>query len=265
MKITERTLGPKLIGLIRQGHTLASAGAWLGLDEAAIVAWSRRHPEFYRALNAERAKRPAAEPPVQASTPAPAPAPRPPQSPQGAHFQDPPPGAPPAPRSPLPPRARLTPQPLPPAPTPPADAAASAGASKYHEGRAAEMLALMRHGASVPEVCAAMGIHKSTFYRWRDSYPEFREAVALGETYAQAWWDTQGRYHLRAEGPFNTTLWIATMNNRFGWRDQRRVEVPSLEVLLGEIANANRGTRDVIRAHEPDPSPALDPERARPH
>jgi hypothetical protein len=39
---------------------------------------------------------------------------------------------------------------------------------------------LAMHGATDIEIADALGIHVSTYYRWRATHPDFREAVKLG-------------------------------------------------------------------------------------
>jgi len=45
---------------------------------------------------------------------------------------------------------------------------------------------------------------------------DFGEIIELGKLYAQAWWEQQGRTNLKTRG-FQTGLWQANMNNRYGW------------------------------------------------
>jgi hypothetical protein len=48
---------------------------------------------------------------------------------------------------------------------------------------------------------------------------DFAEIIELGRLYAQAWWESQGRINLKTRG-FNTSLWTANMNNRYGWSNK---------------------------------------------
>lgn len=48
---------------------------------------------------------------------------------------------------------------------------------------------------------------------------DFAEITELGRLYAQAWWEGQGRINLKTRG-FQTALWTANMNNRYGWSNK---------------------------------------------
>lgn len=95
---------------------------------------------------------------------------------------------------------------------------------------------LMADGASIVEVCANLGVTRTSFYRWladKDKIP-LKEAVEAGELLSQAWWENQGRTSLR-DDMFNSTLWYMNMKNRFKWADKQ------------EITGANGGA---IETHE---------------
>ena len=77
----------------------------------------------------------------------------------------------------------------------------------------------MKDGASFTEVAAEMGVCKETFENWRkdpDKYPGIADAVRLGKTLSQAFWEHMGI--LGAAGKlhkFNYQAWSLNMRNRY--------------------------------------------------
>lgn len=105
----------------------------------------------------------------------------------------------------------------------------------------AQLIELMREGASKAEVCAALGISFETLSVWRENRPEFSEALKAGERLSQAWWERLGREAASGARKIDAAVWIFNMKNRFGWRDRRETEHTvkgSLDVLLDEVGEA---------------------------
>jgi len=71
-------------------------------------------------------------------------------------------------------------------------------------------------GADRKELCLILMCSRRKLKKWEEEYPEFKEALDIGEELAEAWWLKVGRMNLELAG-FNTTLWKANMENRFGW------------------------------------------------
>jgi Helix-turn-helix domain of resolvase len=93
------------------------------------------------------------------------------------------------------------------------------------------VLLLMAKGKSKTAVAADLGISRETLYRWCDSespyyHEDFADAVSLGETLSQSWWEEQGIKGIWGGKEFNATTWIYTMKNRFprDWRDKPDAE-----------------------------------------
>jgi hypothetical protein len=74
----------------------------------------------------------------------------------------------------------------------------------------------MAGGLSVAECCAELGIAYPTWTNWIERYPEFREAVEIGFTLSQAWWESQGRRNLTNK-EFNNPLYSLVMSHRFNY------------------------------------------------
>ena len=95
--------------------------------------------------------------------------------------------------------------------------------SKYKPEFCERIIELRSEGASIVEVAAEFGASKMAIYRWRDEFPEFAEALAISDERCEAWWEKQGRTHLK-DRSFNSTLWYMNMKNRFGWADKQEVD-----------------------------------------
>lgn len=77
----------------------------------------------------------------------------------------------------------------------------------------------MANGMSVAECCAQLGISYGTWRNWLERYPEFCEAVEIGFTLCQAWWESKGRTNLLNKD-FNNPLYSLVMGHRFGYVKQ---------------------------------------------
>lgn len=55
----------------------------------------------------------------------------------------------------------------------------------------AELVRLMKEGATVSMVASKFNVSRKQLYVWRDKYPEMAEAFEMGETHARALYDQQ--------------------------------------------------------------------------
>ncbi len=91
---------------------------------------------------------------------------------------------------------------------------------------------MMKEGKSKMQVCAAFSISYQTFLDWlnpsmQNHQPDFLEAVRLGETFSQAWWEGLGQDGTSGSNPdVNATMYQFNMKNRFkdDWRDKQEIE-----------------------------------------
>jgi hypothetical protein len=84
-----------------------------------------------------------------------------------------------------------------------------------------ERLPLMfKNGESVAEICADFGIARSTFYLNIEKHEDLKEAYAMGKVYCEAWWQRLGRAGAAGKVDIQPTVFIANMNNRFGWTNK---------------------------------------------
>lgn len=107
------------------------------------------------------------------------------------------------------------------------------------------VIELGKQGLSVAEMAADVGVAKFTLLRWEAAHEEFRDAMAIARTLAQAWWEEKGRSHIVNEpnGPsLNSSLYSRSMAARFpdDWRENSRIEHAGdkdnpLQVLFSEL------------------------------
>lgn len=88
-----------------------------------------------------------------------------------------------------------------------------------------EVIALGQEGKSTTYIIGALGVSRSMFYRWREAFPEFDEAVQLAQLYSQQWWEDVGQTGMLTKG-IDSGIWAKNMQSRFReeWQDLRRVE-----------------------------------------
>lgn len=74
-------------------------------------------------------------------------------------------------------------------------------------------------GASDVEIAVILGITLNRFMQLEQENPAFAEFVERGRTLSRAYWYKVGRTALFDKN-MNTSLYVFTMKNRFGWADK---------------------------------------------
>lgn len=98
------------------------------------------------------------------------------------------------------------------------EAVSKAGApSKYSPEICHAIINVARQGGHMNAQMLAAGIRsKDTWYRWKDTYPEFKEATEYAEIISQAIYEDIGLRGIKGEIPgFNSSAWIMMMNNKY--------------------------------------------------
>ena len=106
--------------------------------------------------------------------------------------------------------------------------------TKYDDKYCEEIIDFMSKGYSIEAFAGHIGIAKDTLYNWVKKYPQFSDAKKIAESKARLVWDKflMNQFTGAANLPFNSTAWVFTMKNRFGWRDRQEVELPDISVDL---------------------------------
>ncbi len=88
--------------------------------------------------------------------------------------------------------------------------------AKYKEEFCEIASEILSKGKSLAAVCAHLDIARCTLYEWRESRPEFKEALDRGLQKAQLYWEELGQSGVSGDiKNFGGAPWIFTMKNRF--------------------------------------------------
>lgn len=95
--------------------------------------------------------------------------------------------------------------------------------SGYTDAMCREVVSLMAEGLSLTAAMAELGFHRQTAYDWQEKFPEFSDAVKLGQSKRQLFLE---RRLFRAEvGPVVTSTIFALKNTGTGdWRDKQELD-----------------------------------------
>lgn len=88
---------------------------------------------------------------------------------------------------------------------------------EYHPSYCDRVIDCMAQGMMIGEMCREIGVSSELLRKWAREYPDFREALAIGEDLAKAWWEEYGRVNL-ANPKMNTRVYMFFMQNRFGYK-----------------------------------------------
>lgn len=93
----------------------------------------------------------------------------------------------------------------------------------------------MAEGKSKRTAAVEMGVTEHTFHNWAKKFPDFLQAVKIGENLCRRWWEEIGRLNLHNKG-FNNVGWMMNMQNRFGWNSNKGTGLPitdeGIELIL---------------------------------
>lgn len=115
----------------------------------------------------------------------------------------------------------------------------TAGAPSKYEPKYCQMLIdHMSQGLSIEAFAGVADISIDTIYKWVKKHPEFAEAKKTGTAKSRLLWEKagmQGMYMGGKDTPFNSTIWIFNMKNRFGWKDKHEVSGDPNQPLVVEV------------------------------
>ena len=100
----------------------------------------------------------------------------------------------------------------------------------YDESFCDKVVELGAMGKSVEQIAKELGFAIRTLYLWRDTYPQFMQALNTAKELEQAWWEDQAQAYMleHKDGPkLNATLWSRSMAARFPkkYRENSKVEL----------------------------------------
>lgn len=94
----------------------------------------------------------------------------------------------------------------------------------YTDTMGEEVISLMASGLSLTAAMAELGYHRQTAYDWQDKYPEFSDAVKVGQAKRQLFLERRLLGNELA-GPQMTGTIFALKNTGTGdWREKHEVE-----------------------------------------
>jgi transposase-like protein len=102
--------------------------------------------------------------------------------------------------------------------------------SLYDPAICEKVIELGKLGKSTEQIASILGFSLRVFYKWRDEYEEFMQALEDGKQYEQYWWEEQAQAYLvenRESDKINTQMWSRSMAARFPkkYRESTKTEI----------------------------------------
>ena len=94
--------------------------------------------------------------------------------------------------------------------------------TKYKPEYCDLLVSHMTEGFSFESFAAVVDTCKQTIYSWTKQFPEFLDAKNRSFAKCQLHWEKagmEGMFMGGKDNPFNATVWVFNMKNRFGWRE----------------------------------------------
>lgn len=104
----------------------------------------------------------------------------------------------------------------------------------YKEEYCEQVVELGKLGKSYEQISGELNIAVRTLYLWRDTYPEFMQAMEDAKGYEQSWWENQAQAYMlehKDSSKLNHSLWSRSMAARFPkkYANQVKAEVTGAE------------------------------------
>lgn len=95
----------------------------------------------------------------------------------------------------------------------------------YHPDYCHMLIEHMAGGYSYESFAGVLSISLDTLYYWERVEPQFYEAKRSGIQKARLFWEKVSLENLIStkEGSLNSSVWIFSMKNRFGWKDKLEI------------------------------------------
>ena len=97
--------------------------------------------------------------------------------------------------------------------------------SKYSEAYCNEVIECLAEGHSVSAFAGRVGVTRSTVYKWAEDFPDFAEALKIGQAKAVEFWE-KILVKVARDGGGNATAVIFALKNRANddWADKVQTE-----------------------------------------
>lgn len=99
--------------------------------------------------------------------------------------------------------------------------------SEFNPKHCRELEQFMENGLSFEAFAGHIGVAVDTLNSWANHYPEFAASKKIGQAKSRKYWEDLGKKGATMGKQFNATVWIFTMKNRFGWKDQLAISTDS--------------------------------------
>lgn len=107
----------------------------------------------------------------------------------------------------------------------------------YKEEYCEMLVQHMEQGYSFESFAGVLRVSRQTIYDWADRHQEFLDSKRAGTELSRLWWERTGHAGMFMGGkdnPFNSTVWVFSMKNRFGWKDRTEVTNKDIKSLSDE-------------------------------
>ena len=90
--------------------------------------------------------------------------------------------------------------------------------SLYDPAYCQKVIELGKLGKSTEAIGSMLDVGTATLYRWRDEFPEFREALEIAKEHELRWWEEMAQSYMleHKDGErLNASIWSRSMAARF--------------------------------------------------
>jgi len=110
--------------------------------------------------------------------------------------------------------------------------------TSYKQEYCEMLISHMEEGLSFEAFAGVLSVSKQTLYTWTEAHSEFMDAKRVATQKSRVFWERaglQGMFMGGKEDPFNATVWVFNMKNRFNWRDRTEVKSEIKQEIKAEI------------------------------
>lgn len=106
--------------------------------------------------------------------------------------------------------------------------------SLYDPAFCERVVELGKLGKSTEAISSILDVGTATLYRWRDEFPEFREALETAKDHELRWWEEQAQAYMiesKDGDRLNASIWSRSMAARFPkkYRESTKQEITGAE------------------------------------